>query len=74
MTNLTKPVTRRTRMPRGPVSVTLTPDGRIGFRQHRHRKTHWLPLSRVFVWAVEATIADEKRAKREARAARRRDA
>lgn len=68
-TPLRKPVSRRADLPRGPVIVTLRPDGLIEFREHRRRKTFVLPLAAVFLRAVDAEVAREKAEKRAARKA-----
>jgi hypothetical protein len=60
VTDLRKPVSRRTQLPRGPVVVTLYPDGTIGFRQIRHRVEYRLPLARVFVMAADAHQQTER--------------
>jgi hypothetical protein len=67
MTELRKPVRRRLTLPRGPVSVTLYPDGTIGFREPRRRCEYRLPLARVFVLAADAYQQDAKLARRRAR-------
>jgi hypothetical protein len=69
MTELRKPVRRRLTLPRGPVSVTLYPDGTIGFREPRRRCEYRLPLARVFVLAADAYQQDAKLERRRARRA-----
>jgi hypothetical protein len=69
MTDLRKPVTRRTNLPRGRFAVTLYPDGMIGFREHGRRKEYRLPLALVFLRAVEASIPP-KRARKATRGTR----
>ena len=73
MTDLRKPVRRRVTLPRGPVSVTLYPDGTIGFRESRRRVEFRLPLARLFVMAADAyqqQVKAERRAARRAERAR----
>jgi hypothetical protein len=68
MTDLRKPVTRRTVLPRGRVAVTLYPDGWIGFREHGRRKEYRLPLAVAYLRAVEASLPPKrKRARRGSR-------
>lgn len=74
MTQLTKPVTRRTELdPRlgrkaaGAVSVTLYPDSSIGFRKLKCRTEFRLPLASVYSLAMKAAIAKEKAEKRSRR-------
>lgn len=71
MTDLNRPVRRRVALPRGPVSVTLYPDGRIGFREARRRTEFALPLARVFVLAADAYQQQQRAERKAARAARR---
>jgi len=71
MTDLLKLVRRRVRLPRGPVSVTLYPDGTIGFREHKRRVEFRVPLARVFVLAADA-YQQQQRAERKAAAKLRR--
>lgn len=73
MTDLRKPVRRRLTLPRGPVSVTLYPEGLIGFRERGRHTEYKLPLARVFVWAADA-YQQQQRAERKAAAIARRDA
>ena len=70
MTDLRRPVRRRVSLPRGPVSVTLYPDGRIGFREHKRRTEFALPLARVFVLAADAYQQQLKADRKAAKAAR----
>ena len=53
-TLLRKAVARAVELPRGPVVVTLYPDGLITFREKRRRKEYPLPLASLFVRAVDA--------------------
>lgn len=68
MTDLRKPIRRRVQLPRGPVSVTLYPDGTIGFREHGRRVEYRLTLARVFVLAADAHQQSERDARKAARA------
>lgn len=70
MTILHKPIARRTELdPRlgrkaaGPVTVTLYPDGSIGFRKLKCRKEFRLPLSAVYSMAMKAEARDQIRQK-----------
>ena len=74
MTELYKPVSRRTDLnpglghrEAGPVTVTLYPDGTIGFRKLKRRKEVRLPLSNVYSMALKAEarlIINERKALR----------
>lgn len=71
MTPLTKPVTRRTELDpklggkeRGQVSVTLYPDGTIGFRKLKRREEVKLTLSGVYSLALKAQAAADRAAKK----------
>ena len=70
-TPLRKPVSRRVDLPRGPVVVTLLPEGLVSFRERGRRTSFTLPLSAVFLRAVDAEIARKKAEKRAARKAAR---
>lgn len=69
-TPLRRPVARVVSLPRGPVVVTLYPSGLVSFREKGRRRTFTLPLSAVFLRAVDAELAREKAERRAARAAR----
>lgn len=71
MTDLLRVVRRRVALPRGPVSVTLYPDGTIGFRETRRRVEYRVPLARVFVLAADAYQQQQKDERKAARKARR---
>ena len=71
MTNLLKPVSRRTELdPRlgrkaaGAVSVTLYPDSSIGFRKLKCRTEFRLPLAAVYSLAMKAAAAKERAEKK----------
>lgn len=80
MTKLNKPVKRESNVPadwRGnPIIVIIEPNGTIGFREKKRRKTFWLPIRDCYEWAVRAEVNAElkrkKAEKRVRRAARRR--
>ena len=68
MTELTKKVSRRvtiftdnriTARDRDKITVTLHPDGTIGFRAHKCRREYRLPLSTAFRMAVQAQKIEE---------------
>ena len=71
MTKLTKPVTRVIDFGRGPIAVTLQPDGLLAFRERRRRVKFYLPLGAAFIEAVGRAVEAERAAKRAARKARR---
>jgi hypothetical protein len=71
VTRLTKAVARVVDFGRGPVVVTLHPDGMISFREHRRRLRFYLPIGAAFVEAVGRHVSAERAAKRAARKARR---
>lgn len=71
MTALTAPVRRRVNLPRGPVTVALLPEGLIAFRELRRRRWFTLPLSSVFVRAVDAAVQADRAERKAARAAKR---
>lgn len=73
MTRLLRVVRRTVDLPRGRYEVALRPEGLITFRKKRARRLYSLPLARVFIWAVEAYVAEQKAARRAARAARRKE-
>lgn len=60
MTALRRPVTRVVDFGRGPVAITMTPDGLFTFREKGRRKTFAVPIARAFVEAVGRTIAAER--------------
>ena len=64
MTKLSKPVTRVVDFGRGPVAVTLQPDGLITFREKGRRKVFAVPLSAAFVQAVGRAVTAERAAKK----------
>jgi len=70
-TRLTKPITRVVDFGRGPVAVTLRPDGLIAFREKRRRVEFYLPIGAAFIQAVARAVAAEKAAKKAARKAAR---
>lgn len=67
MTALRAPVRRTVALPRGRVTVALLPEGLIAFREHRRRRWYALPLSSVFLRAVDAAVQADKSARRAAR-------
>lgn len=71
MTRLMRAVRRVIDLGRGPVAVTLYPDGHIGFRPRRHRTEFRLPLGSVMVRAVDAHVQQAKAERRAARHAMR---
>jgi hypothetical protein len=70
-TPLKKSIGRLVSLPRGPVHVTLHADGLVSFREKGRRKSFTLPLSSVFLRAVDAEVAREKAERIAARKARR---
>lgn len=80
MTDLKKPVTRRAVILTDhrvrardcdEVSVTLHPNGTIGFRAKRGRKEYTLPLATAYKLAIQAQAAADKAEKAKARRAKR---
>lgn len=71
MTKLVRPVTRWIDFGRGPIAITLQPDGMISFREQRRRVKFFLPIGAAFVEAVGRAVAAEREAKRIARKASR---
>ena len=69
MTRLSRAVTRMVDFGRGPVAVTLHPDGLVIFREKGRRTRFSLPIGAVFAQAVGRAVALERDA-RKARAAR----
>jgi hypothetical protein len=69
MTALRKPVTRVVDFGRGPVAITMSPDGLFTFREKGRRKVFAVPIAATFVQAVGRTVAAEKAARRLARKA-----
>jgi hypothetical protein len=64
MTRLTKAVRRRVDRESGrPLVVSVCPNGTLGIREHKTRREHLVPLSRVYRLAVEATVEADRRAK-----------
>lgn len=64
MTSLLKPVTRVVDFGRGPVAVTLRPDGLIVFRHKRGRKAFAVPIGAVYVNAVARAVSSERAARK----------
>lgn len=60
MTALKKPVTRMVDFGRGPVAITMTPDGLFTFREKGRRKVFAVPIAKAFVEAVGRTVAAER--------------
>ena len=69
MTALRKPVTRVVDFGRGPVAITMTPDGLFTFREKGRRKVFAVPIASAFVQAVGRSIAADKAARKAARKA-----
>ena len=69
MTALSKPVTRVVDFGRGPVAITMTPDGLFTFREKGRRKVFAVPIAAAFVQAVGRSIASERAARKVARKA-----
>lgn len=78
MTDLTKPITRRTTLlldhrrnarNQDRVAVTLFPNGDIGFRAYRSRKTVRLPLATVYFLAIRQADTEARATKKKRRAA-----
>ena len=69
MTTLTRKVRRRVSgIDRsGPLTVTLYPDGRIGFRPYRARHEFTLTLGAVYVRAAENYLAHKRAERKKAR-------
>jgi len=76
MTDLKKPVARKATIlldsrakarPIDEVVVTLYPNGTIGFRAARTRKTFTLPLATCYRLAIEAQVKADKAEKAKAR-------
>jgi len=80
MTHLYKPVKRATRIAAPgsgrpmEIIVTLYPGGTMGLRHKRSRNEYELPLSTIYLYAVDAEArrlkAERKGAKRQVRACR----
>lgn len=70
VTALHKPVTRVVDFGRGPVAITMTPDGLFTFREKGRRKVFAVPIAAAFVAAVGRSVAAEKAARKTAREAR----
>ena len=67
-TMLTKAIRREVDgIDRNGVIVTLYPNHTIGLRAKRTRKEHVLPLARVYRWAVEATVEQQRQQRAESR-------
>lgn len=66
MTDLNKPVSRRTIVPhRGRrIVVTLAPGDCIGFRHERTRRTFWTTLSACCDMAIRQAVLSDRAAKR----------
>jgi len=77
MTRLEKPVKRlsssmiREQGQMRPIVVILHPQGTIGFRAKGYRREYQLPVDYCYRQAVAAKVADDKRAKMQARKERR---
>lgn len=72
MTDLTKKVSRRVALlldnrlqarNRDNITVTLYPDGTIGFRGYKRRREYRLPLSVAYAMAIKAEAKEELREK-----------
>jgi hypothetical protein len=72
MTDLVKKVSRRvtlfldnriTARDKDRITVTLHPDGTIGFRAHKCRREYRLPLSVAFRMAIQAEAIEEQKVK-----------
>ena len=70
MTDLTKPVRRRTKLIRGPINITLYRDA-IGFRRPWQRDEFLLSLDKAYLLAADAYQQQAKAQRKAARAARR---
>lgn len=64
MTPLRKPVTRVIDFGRGPVAVTMHPDGLLTFREKGRRTVFAVPIAAAFVQAVGRAVAARKRGAR----------
>ncbi len=66
MTDLKKPITRRTMLPhRGRrLVVTLLPGDTIGLRMLRHKRTEYISIGAVYDMAVKMRVYSEKMAKK----------
>ena len=71
MTKLTRPVRRRVSLPRGEVTVTLHPDGRISFRHPWQRDEWTTTLAKVYLMAADAYQQQQAAERKAARKARR---
>lgn len=75
MTNLEKPVRRRSRAPfahyRRRIVITLEPGDVLAMRLERTRTTYRAPFASVFQQLVEWQVAAERQQKRKARKSRR---
>ena len=67
MTPLRKPVTRVMDFGRGPVAITMHPDGLLTFREKGRRKVFAIPIAAAFVQAIARALAAEKAARKAAR-------
>jgi hypothetical protein len=72
MTDLLKPVSRRTTIltdnriaprDRDKITVTLHPDGTIGFRAYKSHREYTLPLSVAYKMAIQAEAIEEQKVK-----------
>jgi hypothetical protein len=70
MTDLSKKISRRVNLPldnrigvrdRDRITVTLYPDGYIGFRAHKRRREYQLPLSICYKKAIELAVEEERK-------------
>jgi hypothetical protein len=69
VTALHKPVTRVVDFGRGPVAITMRPDGLLTFREKGRRKVFAVPIAAAFVQAVGRSVAAERVARKAAKAA-----
>jgi hypothetical protein len=67
MTKLTREVTRVVDFGRGPVAITLHPDGLVIFREKARRTRFALPIGAAYVQAVGRYVSAQRAARKAAR-------